>query len=159
MRDHRQALLAMLQDHAPDGAAQQRCTTLVWEAERDGATPADVEKMLVTALSDGLNHGNWPWAESPARLIATATMQYRVADVSDIKAMLPAEIDKSAYDPDVHDLVFLVDTSGNDVIKYGRAVDTDRSMFQWFNVVVIPHLAELVPLGGWKPIEEDPDGR
>jgi hypothetical protein len=54
-------LLMVLQSYAPTGTAQQKCINMVWNAERYGATPKEVEKTLINALADGVNHGNWPW--------------------------------------------------------------------------------------------------
>jgi hypothetical protein len=55
-------LLQVLQSHAPDEAAEGWCRKAVSQAQAYSATEDDIEKMLATALSDGLNHGNWPWS-------------------------------------------------------------------------------------------------
>jgi len=54
-------LLGILQEYAPDQDAQVICTTIFHRMRADGLTERDLEKQLVTALSDGLHHGNWPW--------------------------------------------------------------------------------------------------
>lgn len=66
MKSNGYALLGILQSYAPNGPAQQHCTNMVHRAEADGASDLDIEKMLASALSDGLNHGNWPWTSRTA---------------------------------------------------------------------------------------------
>lgn len=63
MKSNGYALLGVLQAYAPNGPAQQLCTNMVHKAQADGASDKEVEQMLANAISDGLTHGNWPWAQ------------------------------------------------------------------------------------------------
>lgn len=83
-------------------------------------------------------------------------MQYRIATADDVRTMLPADVDKSHYNPDQVDLVYMVDADSG-TIKYGRAVDHYLSAYQMFNVVILDDGAELVPSGPWKPLVEGAD--
>ncbi len=53
-------LLGILQDHAPNGIAQEQCSKLFRDASLEPNT--DVELCMVSALYDGLVSGNWPWS-------------------------------------------------------------------------------------------------
>lgn len=55
------ALLSILQAYAPTGIAQQRCTELYHQAQRDEPSLHRQVVSMANALSDGLNYGNWPW--------------------------------------------------------------------------------------------------
>lgn len=54
-------LLSVLQDYAPNGQAQEVCSQMYNKAIDDAASKEELDSMLATMLSDGLNHGNWPW--------------------------------------------------------------------------------------------------
>jgi hypothetical protein len=56
-------LLGILQSHAPTGAAQQECSELYWDLQKNNETIEAVELGLVHALLDGLRYGNWPWTK------------------------------------------------------------------------------------------------
>lgn len=59
---HGTSLLAILQDYAPNGPAQQKCTELLWSLQKTwGANYDKINEHLAGALIDGLRHGNWPW--------------------------------------------------------------------------------------------------
>ena len=53
--------LGMIQDHAPNGPAQEKAAEIYRQAEADGAS---TERVMATVLSNGLNTGNWPWSPS-----------------------------------------------------------------------------------------------
>lgn len=57
------ALLGILQQHAPNSEAQQKCAELYNQMFADGATTAEIEKHLIGILHVGLTTGNWPWNE------------------------------------------------------------------------------------------------
>jgi len=49
-------LLGILQYYAPNTEAQRICTELY------NGTPQESQvKILINALADGTNYGNWPW--------------------------------------------------------------------------------------------------
>ncbi len=54
-------LLGILQEHAPNSDAQQKCTELVQRMQRDQMPGFKIEEALAGALLDGLRNGNWPW--------------------------------------------------------------------------------------------------
>lgn len=54
-------LLGIVQSYAPSGDAQQKCTEMFWDAQREGATPRDLVRMLAGSLVDGFAYDNWPW--------------------------------------------------------------------------------------------------
>ncbi len=56
--DRNYELLGILQSHAPDGEAQQKCAKLYNQMFEDGATTAEIEKYLIGILHIGLNTGN-----------------------------------------------------------------------------------------------------
>jgi hypothetical protein len=55
------ALLGILQSHAPTSKEQEMCTNLYNTMQKDGFTWKEIETELVSALIDGLRHGNWFW--------------------------------------------------------------------------------------------------
>lgn len=58
---HKTALLAILQEYAPDGTAQQKCTEMVHEMQDAGESDDKITEALASSIVDGLRHGNWPW--------------------------------------------------------------------------------------------------
>ena len=62
-QQHKQALLGVLFDYAPDGPAQEQCVKMVWQAEADHAKTEEITAMLAGALLNGIRHGNWPWTD------------------------------------------------------------------------------------------------
>lgn len=62
-RDRCYRLLAILQDIAPDQKAQVLCSQMYHKAFGEGASPEEIQKMMVNVLADGVNNGNWPWNE------------------------------------------------------------------------------------------------
>lgn len=66
-RERNDALLGILQSHAPNGQAQSLCAKFVNDLVAGGAEPEEVEKALVNALADGFNHANWLWVNVSPR--------------------------------------------------------------------------------------------
>lgn len=58
---HVQDQLGLLQLFAPDGVAQQICSEMVNEMQRDGMPPSEQMRVLAGCIYDGLSHGTWPW--------------------------------------------------------------------------------------------------
>lgn len=54
-------LLTILQSYAPIGSAQQKCTDLVHEMERDRFSDKEIVERLAGYIIDGLRYENWPW--------------------------------------------------------------------------------------------------
>jgi hypothetical protein len=59
--DRSYVLLGLLLDYAPDAAAQILVTEMYNEMKAAGETDQVFETNLINSLSDGINHGNWPW--------------------------------------------------------------------------------------------------
>ncbi len=60
---HKEVLLGVLFDYAPDGPAQEQCVGMVWRAEAEHAKTEEITAMLADALLNGIRHGNWPWTD------------------------------------------------------------------------------------------------
>lgn len=68
-------LLGILQSYAPTGKEQYEVSkwynrlreTIQTDLFCDTALEieAEIEKALINILADGVNHGNWPWIETP----------------------------------------------------------------------------------------------
>lgn len=57
-------LLTLLQDYAPDAEAQQKCSEIYWELQKDnGYESPKTERALIGILHDGVAHANWPWTD------------------------------------------------------------------------------------------------
>lgn len=61
MNSNTSKLLAVLQDYAPTGYAQQKCSEMVGEMFKDGLTTREIDAALAASIVDGIRHGNWPW--------------------------------------------------------------------------------------------------
>lgn len=61
MMERAYKLLGILQSYAPTNAEQALCTTIYNRMQADGLTVEEIEAQLITALSDGVQHGNWFW--------------------------------------------------------------------------------------------------
>lgn len=61
MNKNATALLGILQEYAPTGTEQQKCTEIYLAMQQDGITGNDLILRLAGMLVDGLRHGNWPW--------------------------------------------------------------------------------------------------
>lgn len=66
-------ILALLQSYAPSTREQflvskwsneVRLKVTKEQGSSSSATELVIEKTLINALSDGVNHGNWPWTEN-----------------------------------------------------------------------------------------------
>lgn len=55
-------LLGILQEFAPNGEAQQRCTDVVHKLQQEGASAGALQLWLINTLQEGITYGNWPWA-------------------------------------------------------------------------------------------------
>lgn len=58
---HIRELLGVLQAAAPNGDAQQICTQLVQDMQRDGVELHQQIRVLAGEVYNGLTTGNWPW--------------------------------------------------------------------------------------------------
>jgi primosomal replication protein N len=54
-------LLGILLEIAPNGVAQEQCSTMYREAQAEGATEEQLQVMMAGVIVDGRMHGNWPW--------------------------------------------------------------------------------------------------
>lgn len=54
-------LLTIIQGHAEIGSQQMAVAAVYNKALADGASYQELTATMATILSDGLNHGNWPW--------------------------------------------------------------------------------------------------
>lgn len=63
MNGNANKLLAVLQDYAPTGSAQQKCSQLIGELFAKGLTSREIDAALASAIVDGIRYGNWPWTE------------------------------------------------------------------------------------------------
>ncbi len=73
-------LLTILQHHAPDGPAQQTCSDLYSQLQKDGISGNQLELEMAFALVDGLRYGNWPWTPLPERQAIQAAVRAREND-------------------------------------------------------------------------------
>lgn len=70
-------LLAIAMHHAQaadePAMAAYKLGMVTAEMWKDGVSPADQVKTLVNILSDGMNHGNWPWTPPTTKYSAKLT--------------------------------------------------------------------------------------
>jgi hypothetical protein len=58
-------MLGLLQRIAPTGKEQRQIAEVYNQMRDDGLTWREVLVNLANILSNGLEHGNWPWTQSP----------------------------------------------------------------------------------------------
>jgi hypothetical protein len=61
MKERQQKILSLLQDYAPTGIEQQKCTNFYHDLVKSGLLDKDIELNMVAALYDGLAYENWFW--------------------------------------------------------------------------------------------------
>jgi len=79
--DHVANLLAALQSHAPNATAVRVCEVMIDMARQHDADENVLQLMLAGMLTDGLQHGNWPWNNSA--IFARATLPRHGVQVGD----------------------------------------------------------------------------
>lgn len=98
---HATSLLAILQDYAPNGPAQQKCTELLWSLQETwGANYDKINECMTGALIDGLRHGNWPWSSYSMQDHGDIQTDESGLEAEDVGPYGEDDIPDSGEDPD-----------------------------------------------------------